>query len=249
MNGLDFKCHVFVGLDEAGRGPLVGDMVVASVAAKADALEKLINAGLADSKKLTPQERSTLLLEALRSGVVIIAHYIAPWRLDRENINDIEACVAREALSIISRLFREVDVGKICVLADEIKGRRLKVEESAKATFQSRLGAFVMEEKADAKFSPMSLASIAAKVYRDANLKVARVVFGNFGSGYPHDPKTQEWVQKLYATGAPKPAIVRFSWSCLKNLAPGWYIKKTMKKAGVHVYYYTLLLSHSTHLI
>jgi ribonuclease HII len=233
MSKVGSKRIVYIGVDEAGRGPIVGDMVVAGVVVTDSVIRELESLGLADSKKLSSQRRRHILEEALTRGVVVVAYYVAPWRIDRENLNLLEAKAIDSILTTLGRILSGEDIG-VYVVVDEVKGRRAQVELSARRAFQSRLLGFTMEDEADSKYPPASLASIAAKVLRDVNLEVARRVFGDFGSGYPHDPKTREWIKSEYASRAPRPLIVRASWSSLRDLAPEWYIEKTRRGDGVH---------------
>lgn len=76
-----------------------------------------------------------------------------------------------------------------------------------------------MEPKADANFPACGAASIFAKTHRDAHIDALREEHGDFGSGYPSDPKTRGWLEEHARTGEPWPAFVRTRWSTIDNIS------------------------------
>jgi len=222
----------YIGVDEAGRGPVIGDMVVAGVLVHEEVIEKLVGEGLADSKKMSSTGRGRLYWMALSSGVVSVAIYIPPWRIDRENINDVEERVIGEILRVLGVISRINGLKQVVVIVDEVKGRDKRIRARAEEVLKSILHGFIMEKKADAKHPPVSLASVVAKVSRDTSLMALRRFVGGFGSGYPVDPETKNWILQIYSQGLSPPLFLRRTWGNLKNLAPSWYIVKKKRKLG-----------------
>ncbi|MEM0246582.1 MAG: ribonuclease HII [Desulfurococcaceae archaeon] len=214
-----------IGIDEAGRGPLIGDMIVSGVLVSPDMLEKLKNRSLKESKRLSPKKRYWFYKQALREGVVVVAVYVHPWRMDRENLNDVEEECIGWILRILCTLI-DPDVGGVHIYVDEIKGRASRIRDIAETCFKGFPVEFVMEPGADARYLPVALASIFAKVMRDLDLVKLRKHVGNFGSGYPADPLTKKWLKEMYTPGSDPPLYVRRSWRVLKNIAPTWYREK-----------------------
>ncbi len=222
---MDSDNTVIIGIDEAGRGPLIGDMVVSGVVARESVLKELIGKGLADSKQLTPSDRYRIFLEALSKGVVVVSIYIPPWRIDRENLNDLELKAMENILRILVKIVKPQPNTQVKIYVDEVKGRSSLLDNYSKKLLKNQVE-FKMEAKADVLYSIVSLASIFAKVFRDVNLNALRKLVGDFGSGYPVDPQTIEWFKNTYRENKPPPVFLRRSWSNLKNLAPKWYQEK-----------------------
>jgi len=79
---------------------------------------------------------------------------------------------------------------------------------------------------ADVYFVEASAASIIAKVIRDNIIDTLKSKYGDFGSGYPSDPKTVNWVKNVYKEYLTPPPIIRRSWKILQEIAPNYYIRK-----------------------
>ena len=76
----------------------------------------------------------------------------------------------------------------------------------------------IAENRADDKFPVVSAASIVAKVTRDRIINELKTRYGDFGSGYPSDPKTKEWLKTFYKKRGGFPSIVRKSWFTVKQI-------------------------------
>lgn len=226
-----------IGIDEAGRGPLIGDMVVAGVAAEPRVFEKLASLGVRDSKLLTPAERLRLYRTILSSGVLAVLVYAPPRILDNENLNTVEVRAVTRILGVIAELAGS-SVSEVHVFIDEIKGWRASIETTLRELFKcsTRL---IVEPHADAKYTPVAAASIVAKVSRDLNLTILRRVFGDFGSGYITDPDTKKWVQEYYQLNTTPPLFIRRSWRVLRELAPKWYRAKKSSKSSKSLFEFT----------
>ena len=71
-----------VGVDEAGRGPLAGPLVIAGVILP----ENVFIAGLNDSKKLSEAKREALYPEILEKAVAVLVNVVSISNIDKENI-------------------------------------------------------------------------------------------------------------------------------------------------------------------
>ncbi len=187
------------GVDEAGRGPVIGSMFVAIVVMDENDLNKLVKLGLTDSKKLTPRKRKMLYKLILTRAKYVSVKEVSPEEIDRENINLITLETAKEL--IMDALKRaSFDI----VYVDAIgKVRRI-----------DGLGVpIIIEPKADRNYPIVSAASIIAKEFRERHVRDLKKKYGDFGSGYPSDPKTIEWLKENYD----KP-IVRKKWRTLTRI-------------------------------
>ncbi|MEM1628123.1 MAG: ribonuclease HII [Desulfurococcaceae archaeon] len=217
--------EILIGIDEAGRGPLIGDMVVAGVMGAKGQFEKLAEIGVKDSKKLQPHQRYHLYKEIVRSDLYILIIYVPPFKIDSENLNKLLASSIRRILGYFSRIVLKNDKS-IGIIIDEVKGIKKIVEKYARELFKQRLSIFVMEPHADSKYIPVSTASIVAKISRDKNIEILKKLLGDFGSGYPSDPLTREWLIEKQLELTQPPLILRRSWHTVKDLAPLWYREK-----------------------
>ena len=75
----------------------------------------------------------------------------------------------------------------------------------------------IIEYGADRKYPVVSAASIIAKYLRDRHIEDLHRIYGDFGSGYPSDPKTLNWLRRFKDIND-LPPIVRRSWSTIKKL-------------------------------
>lgn len=191
------------GIDEAGRGPVVGPLVVAIVASsRQEALRAL---GVRDSKLLTPRRREVLYGELLAIAECIQYIVIEPATIDeyvaRHRLNALEA----EAMA---RLIGLCNADVYYVDSPDPKPERFG-RALAEAT-----GRRVVAMNRGEAVPVVAAASIVAKVVRDRLIASLRDAYGDFGSGYPSDPKTRAALR----SGLLPPECVRRSWSTLSSL-------------------------------
>jgi ribonuclease HII len=203
-----------LGIDEAGRGCVIGDLVVAGFVTETDDEGVLRTAGAADSKTLAPLKRTEArkLLAAL--GRVKLRRIAAPT-IDEGNLNALE----EDAIVELIRAFRP-DAVRIDALGHpaSIPGLQSRLQDRLPRKLRPQ---WTIEPKADATFAIVGAASIFAKTHRDAALATIRRRWGDLGSGYPSDPKTRDWLTRWASTGAPWPSFVRTRWATIRELAQG----------------------------
>ncbi len=204
---------LIVGIDEAGRGPVVGNMFIVCLGVSEDYLSELIELGVKDSKKLSPKKRFALAPKISRLAKVIIIESVKPEYIDRHNINAIFARFVIKSLEII--LAARLKIKHVYV--DAVSGRKFR-DVIAKYLLTRNYDIPVsIEPKADERYPIVAAASIIAKYLRDSHVRKLHEEYGDFGSGYPSDPKTIEWLSK-YSSESELPPIIRRSWSTLKKL-------------------------------
>ena len=200
-----------LGIDEAGRGSVLGPMVIAGVVVPEKMDKILVRMGVKDSKRLTANRR-TILSRKLKKMfeyeiVVISAREIDDLRASGVNLNEIEKNAME---SIILKLKPEIAI----VDAVDVKAER----------FQENLcndtGIDVMaEHKADDKYVEVSAASIIAKAERDKyidEINKEYIKSGGIGSGYPSDPTTKKFLSNY--TYDEMPDFVRKSWATVAKM-------------------------------
>lgn len=197
-----------LGLDEAGRGSVLGPLVVGAFCWEGEDQRPLREAGADDSKVLTARKRERIreVLGGLGTGAVI---EIGPAAIDAGNLNTLE---------------EDAFVAHILRFEPEVVYLDAPVNPRGIPAFQARIAArlaeagqgprLVIEPKADATWPVVGAASIYAKVARDA----AIATLGPVGSGYPSDPVTRAWIGGFLDRDAPLPACVRTRWGTLDAL-------------------------------
>ncbi len=207
------------GIDEAGRGPVIGPLIIAGIAIHENKLKILKNLQVKDSKQLTPSKRTKIAF-ALRSvASCIILKEIPPAIIDsyteKGKLNLLEA----EFMAHIIKELYNVHTKIVYVDAPDINELRFK--NTLLHILQNKYNIngieIIAEHKADKKYLIVSAASIIAKVYRDSVIKRLHSTYGDFGSGYPSDPKTISYLKKVLSEGK-LPPIIRKSWKTFKRL-------------------------------
>lgn len=197
-----------VGIDEAGRGSVIGPLVVCGVALEQDRLKYLERLGLKDSKKISPKRRIVLSRKIRKIAdhhlVKISARDIDLLRSKDVNLNQIEKIAFRKIIGDSDPDISIID----CI---DVKPERLKGEIES---FSSKMEV-VAEHKAEDKYAVVAAASIVAKVERDSEIAKIRKDFKTIGSGYPSDPKTIKFLKNIPFEDLPP--FVRRSWSTVKR--------------------------------
>lgn len=203
-------------MDDAGRGPVIGPLVIAGITVDDSKMEKLKALGVKDSKMLTRALRTRLSEEipGAVDGYHIVELPVA--ELDKvvhkapkfQRLNLLEA---RAMAQVIERLKPDIAY----VDASDTRTERFKHDILDFLSFKPKL---FSEHKADINYPVVSAASILAKVRRDQRIDEIKQDYGDFGSGYVTDPKTVKFLQDYYRGNGDFPPIVRRSWITLRNI-------------------------------
>ena len=198
-----------LGIDEAGRGPVVGPMVIAGAMYHNE--EELRELGVKDSKILTPEKREELyekLIKMVKYKVVILEPDEIDARVGVTNLNLIEA-------SKFAEIIDEMKPDKVIIDTPTRNTEKFKRLMESLVNHKCEI---VCENFADVNYPIVSAASIIAKVNRDRLVKQIEKETGEkIGVGYPHDPDTIKFVEK--AVKDPKlRKYVRQSWSTYKRI-------------------------------
>jgi len=197
---------VICGVDEAGKGSVLGPMVVAAVGVTSENV--FAEFEVADSKLLSPRVRERLY------AIIRKRFSVATVRIDAHEIDEIRmgmtmnACVARAHAQVIDKLSPTLAYVDACDVnavryADMVKSH---LEQSCE---------IVSEHNADQNFKVVSAASIVAKVTRDRAIAALSKKYGNIGSGYPSDPVTIAFLSDYIDEYKCPPPIARKSWKTI----------------------------------
>jgi ribonuclease HII len=197
------------GLDEAGRGPVIGPMVVAAVMVEDDA--GLRSLRVKDSKQLSPARREELAIE-IRSQAKVEVQVIEASQLDqmmsRETLNDIEV---KAFAALISALGAEVVFADAC----DVDPKRFSRNICCHLHHHPRM---VCEHKADERYPVVSAASIIAKTVRDLRIREIEAEFGQpIGSGYAHDQVSVAFLEKWIREKGDVPPHTRRTWETARR--------------------------------
>ena len=198
-----------LGIDEAGRGCVLGSLVVGAYLTEHPE-ETLRAAGAGDSKRMsmTRREQARSRLESLGEMHV---REITAAQIDAGNLNTLE----EEAIVSILQQTRPDEV-RIDALGPPSGIPRVIERLQAALDFQPT---WVMQPKADHTFAVVGAASIVAKTTRDRALAALDAEHGPLGSGYPSDPVTRAWLLELARARQPWPHFVRTRWGTVQTLS------------------------------
>ncbi len=198
------------GYPHSPIGCLVGPLVVAGIAVQSNAIARLRDLGVKDSKKLSPRRRESLYGDILRVCDRVYSTKITPTEIDSvvragkkyRRLNYLEAVY-------FARVIDELGAAKVTVDASDAVPMRFQVNISDNLKSECRVFA---AHKADRDYPLVSAASIVAKVERDREVARLREKHGDFGSGYPSDPTTRGFFTAMIMGGQPIPGYARKSW-------------------------------------
>jgi ribonuclease HII len=200
---------VICGVDEAGKGSVLGPLVVAGIGVSSE--ERLADLGVKDSKLLSRRERERLYIE-IRKRCKVATVTINAQEIDAiRNEMTMNACVARAHARVI------VKISPTRAYVDACDVNCLRYAEMVKAHLPISCE-IVSEHHADEKFIVVSAASIVAKVVRDREIKKIAKKYGEIGSGYPSDPVTIRWLSGYIGEHPNPPPIARKSWKTVGTL-------------------------------
>ncbi|XP_012288257.1 ribonuclease H2 subunit A [Orussus abietinus] len=218
----DEPCQL--GVDEAGRGPVLGPMVYGICYSPLSQKELLVELGCADSKSLTEEKRDVIFdkigdhsnkigwaVEAISPNIIANNMY----RRSKTSLNEISM---NSAIELIQKAI-ELGVNISEVYVDTV-GKPEKYQARLKQIFPEFK--ITVAKKADSTYPIVSAASICAKVSRDHALRAWQFREGTneneYGSGYPNDPVTKKWLTDNVDNVFGFPQIVRFSWSTAETI-------------------------------
>ncbi len=202
-------------MDDAGRGAVIGPLVIAGVAMKEENLYRLVEIGAKDSKLLTPHRR-----EILAEKIKPIAYnyhivQLSPQQIDKvvfngwklHKLNRLEAHVMADVIETLNPDQAIVD-------ASDVLENRFREHVVERLSHKIEV---ISEHKADRNYPIVGAASILAKVTRDHEIDKLKETLGDFGSGYPSDPRTMKFLAECAEKWTEYPEFVRKSWEPAKK--------------------------------
>jgi ribonuclease HII len=207
------------GVDDAGRGPVIGPLIIAGIAVEEEKIDMLRTLGVKDSKMLLATARTRMSKEIPNLVDEYHVVEIAAAELDRivnrapkfQRLNLLEAKAMAEVIEKLKPDVAYVD-------SSDTRTERFKNNILDCLSYVPRI---VSEHKADINYPVVSAASIIAKVHRDRRIDEIKQEYGDVGSGYAHDPVTCRFLRDYYREHGDFPPVVRRSWKTLRSIVAG----------------------------
>jgi ribonuclease HII len=208
---------LILGIDDAGRGPVIGPMILAGCLIDEATEREFKNLGIKDSKELTPKRReflANIIREKAETFEIAIAY---PNEIDEKlangtNLNHLEAIKIAEIINKINKGYKRIKVIVDCPSIGISKWTdvlKMKIENLSNLEV-------VCEHKADKNHIAVSAASILAKSTREKEMDKLKEKYGDeIGSGYTSDPATIKYLEKN-AQKHQDSGIFRKSWETWK---------------------------------
>jgi ribonuclease HII len=213
-----------VGVDEAGRGPVLGPLVVAAIAVPVEGEGALRELGVRDSKKLQAGRRDRLAGELA----------VLPHRVIEVPAEDVDALRSTASLNVVeARLFASAVLALVDDLGEGVRATAyLDAADASETTFERHFRTAMAEDpraeavvhvvsrhEADDLFPVVSAASILAKARREEAVARIRGELGeDIGSGYPSDGTTIAFLEKWITDKGVLPPHTRRSWRTAQRL-------------------------------
>jgi len=210
------------GVDEAGRGPVIGPLVICCASCRREDEKSLKKLASKDSKQLTPAQREEAY-EKLKSFVkfrwVEVSAMDLNTLMKEMSLNDIEA-------KFMAELIKKLDDGDVMI----------DMPDRYSWTFRKRMEKFGVkrfeaEHKADENYPIVAAASICAKILRDRKIEEIKKATCDFGSGYPGDPKTVKALKDREMRKTLEP-FIRQRWKTLENIKQTRLFEGEAEEAG-----------------
>lgn len=215
MAAHDTPMTKILGIDEAGRGPVIGSMFVGGFLVEEDRTGELEDLGVKDSKKL-PDRRRDMMDEKLESIGETFLKEVTASTIDelREvmTLNEIEVQAFSEVIGMS-------DADRVIVDLPEPNAERFirKLKDQLPPRFEDV--EFVAEHGADDEYPVVSAASILAKSARERHVRELKEKYGfDFKSGYPHDEEVIEFMDQYLDEYGELPDETRRSWSTAQRV-------------------------------
>ncbi|MGC9157055.1 MAG: ribonuclease HII [Candidatus Micrarchaeia archaeon] len=217
------------GGDEAGRGSVIGPLVVSLVAIGKNKEKRLADIGVRDSKQLTPRQREFLFGEIYKIAEEIGYYVITNEEINAAmrngiSLNELEAMHFSKLLDSLNSRISKLYIDSPDVIPGRFGTRISMYSKKPVASVGVKVKAeeepirVIAEHKADVRYPIVSAASIVAKVIRDREIERIKQELGiDFGSGYPSDKLTRQAL-KSNLSNAEFQGFVRQKWRTLQEI-------------------------------
>jgi len=209
------------GIDEAGRGPVIGPIVIACAVFDSKGREKLKKLKVKDSKRISSKRRVELEEKIKSIALEWNLVKIYPKEIDRLrkklSLNLVEAIYISELILSLNSKPEKIILDSPDAIEDNFKNKIV----GYLLAHGYEIPKIISENKADDRYIEVSAASILAKVERDREIDILKEKYGLCcGSGYPSDEVTRKFLNELKLkskNNGELPEFVRKSWNTMKR--------------------------------
>lgn len=201
------------GVDEAGKGPVLGPMIVAGVVMEENRLPELQLLGVRDSKILSQIRRNYL---SAKIKEIAATYYIL--EISAVQIDEMRKIMTMNQLMVVAhtKVLENLRPDRAYLDAADVLEERFQTNVKKKYDGSIEV---IAKHKADATYPIVAAASILAKVHRDRIIRDMEREMGMvLGSGYPSDPRTRKFLECWMKSHEDLPDIARHSWKTSENL-------------------------------
>jgi len=201
------------GVDEAGRGSIVGPLIVAGISVRESKIALLHNMGVKDSKALNPKVRAKLFGEIMNVIDSVCIHKVDPVEVDGSvSFNGLNRLEAKVMASVIN----SIGADEVYVDCCDVNPQRYREYMECHLTCKPKK--LYSLHHADVINMVVSAASIIAKITRDKEIQHICSTYGSIGSGYPSDQRTMRFIRDWVAKNGSAPEFTRKSWKPLRMM-------------------------------
>ncbi len=203
-----------LGIDEAGRGPVIGSLFVGGFLIDEKKLGELEKIGVKDSKKLSNEKRESLRKKLDEFGETFLIEFTA------SDIDDLREVMSLNEIELkgFAQIVDDAEPDRVFMDLPEPDGDRFigKVQDLMNTDIDLD---FTAEHGADDTFPVVSAASIVAKSAREKHVEELQRKYGyDFKSGYPHDDPTIKFLKDYLEEKGDLPPETRESWSTAERI-------------------------------
>lgn len=204
-----------LGIDEAGRGPVIGSMFVGGFMAEERDLEAVEDLGVKDSKKLSDRKRDSIESVLEQHGEKFLKEITASEIDELREVMSLNKIEIKGFVDVI----KQAEPDKVILDLPEPNPERFIGKIKSELPERMQDIDFVAEHGADDKYLIVSAASIVAKTAREKHVERLHKKYGyDFKSGYPHDKPTIKFLEKFLEEKGNLPEETRESWSTAQRI-------------------------------
>lgn len=212
--------QIVVGADEAGRGLIIGPMVIGACAVNDEILDLFKKIGIKDSKKYTSRHKLNLHVDKIKKESLawsvkdLPADVLNNFNKNRMTMDEAEAFTFYRALEEIQKKVPNIKEFQVDNFQAVSKLKALMKQNSKMKDIQ-----LIVLPRAESKYLAVSAGSLLARASSLDELDKIRKKYGDFGSGSTNDKRTISWLKKYYEQYLSWPEkIVRTFWKTIEKI-------------------------------
>ncbi|NHK30308.1 MAG: ribonuclease HII [Asgard group archaeon] len=212
--------QIVVGADEAGRGLIIGPMVIGACAVNEEILEVFKKIGIKDSKRYTSQQKLNFHVDKIKKKALawsvkdLPADVLTNFNKNGMTMDEAEAYTFYRALEEIQKKIPKIKEYQVDNFQAVGRLKMLMKQNSKMKDIK-----LIVLPKAESKYIAVSAGSLLARAKSLSELDKIRKKYGDFGSGSTNDKRTINWLKNYYKQNSSWPEkIVRVYWKTIEKI-------------------------------